>query len=75
MYSQGGGLTNFCVSYSTLFWELKLLQIPKNDLKTLIAKSYSTFKSPSVVTLVPLKGHGEQPFYMLELFHGDLVGV
>lgn len=41
-------------------------EIPNEDLKTLVEKSYSTFRSDEVT---PLK-HLESNIYLLELFHG-----
>ena len=44
-------------------------EIPRNDLKELIDKSYSTFRNVEDVTpLVELIG--EEKLYLLELFHG-----
>ncbi|KAH6604870.1 threonine synthase [Trichoderma cornu-damae] len=41
-------------------------EIPPADLKTIIARSYSTFRSPEVTPLV----HLNENHYLLELFHG-----
>lgn len=41
-------------------------EIPRQDLDTLIEKSYSTFRSSSVTPLAKI----QDGFYVLELFHG-----
>lgn len=41
-------------------------EIPENDLKELIDKSYGTFRTPEVTPVVKLKDN----MYVLELFHG-----
>ncbi|RFU76527.1 threonine synthase [Trichoderma arundinaceum] len=41
-------------------------EIPPADLKDIIARSYSTFRSPEITPLVHLNGN----HYLLELFHG-----
>jgi threonine synthase len=43
-------------------------EIPASDLKTIIDKSYSTFRAADVTPLVPLGDDGN--LYLLELFHG-----
>ncbi|KAJ6263786.1 LOW QUALITY PROTEIN: hypothetical protein Dda_2358 [Drechslerella dactyloides] len=43
-------------------------EIPAEDLKTLIHRSYATFRHPAVTPLVPLLP--EKNLYLLELFHG-----
>lgn len=41
-------------------------EIPENELKELIAKSYATFRSPEVTPIQKMK----ENMYLLELFHG-----
>jgi len=41
-------------------------EIPSQDLRAIINRSYSTFDSPDVTPLVHLKDN----LYLLELFHG-----
>lgn len=56
------------LSYQELAFEVMSLfitDIPSEDLKKLIAKSYSTFRTPEVAPLVPV---GD--FQILELWHG-----
>lgn len=43
-------------------------EIPKQDLKELIEKSYSTFRNEEITPLVEL--NEEKKLYLLELFHG-----
>jgi len=56
------------LSYQELAFEVMSLfatDIPAADLKALIAKSYSTFRTPDVAPVVPVNG-----FHILELWHG-----
>jgi len=43
-------------------------EIPPNDLKDIINRSYATFRSTDTTPLVPLQA--EDNLYLLELFHG-----
>ncbi len=45
-------------------------EIPENDLKDIIKRSYSTFRHKDVTPLVELDG--EKKLYLLELFHGRM---
>lgn len=59
------------LSFADLAYEILSLyispsEIPADDLKTIINKSYSTFRAPDITPLVPLKDN----LYLLELFHG-----
>ncbi|MGE4488735.1 MAG: threonine synthase [Kiritimatiellales bacterium] len=56
------------LSYQDLAFEVMSLfatDIPAADLKVLIEKSYSTFRTPDVAPVVPVNG-----FHILELWHG-----
>ncbi|MFN3504830.1 MAG: threonine synthase [Caldimicrobium sp.] len=56
------------LSYTELAYEVFKLfatDIPAEDLKGLIEKSYKTFRSPEITPLVRV-----EDFYVLELFHG-----
>lgn len=59
------------LSFADLAYEILSLyispsEIPADDLKTIINKSYSTFRAPDITPLVPLKDN----IHLLELFHG-----
>ncbi|KAB5582372.1 tryptophan synthase beta subunit-like PLP-dependent enzyme [Coniochaeta sp. 2T2.1] len=59
------------LSFADLAYEILSLyispsEIPADDLKTIINKSYSTFRAADITPLVPLKDN----LYLLELFHG-----
>ena len=59
------------LSFADLAYEILSLyispsEIPADDLKTIINKSYSTFRAEDITPLVPLKDN----LYLLELFHG-----
>ena len=43
-------------------------EIPAEDLKDIIARSYETFRAPEVTPLIPLDE--KEKLYLLELFHG-----
>ncbi len=56
------------LSYQELAFEVMSLfatDIPAADLKNLIEKSYSTFRTPDVAPVIPVNG-----FHILELWHG-----
>jgi threonine synthase len=56
------------LSYQELAFEVMSLfatDIPSADLKALIEKSYSTFRTPDVAPVIPVNG-----FHILELWHG-----
>jgi threonine synthase len=56
------------LSYQELAFEVMSLfatDIPAADLKALIEKSYSTFRTPDVAPAIPVNG-----FHILELWHG-----
>lgn len=56
------------LSYQELAFEVMSLfisDIPAEDLKALIEKSYSTFRTPDVTPVIPVNG-----FHVLELWHG-----
>jgi threonine synthase len=56
------------LSYQELAFEVMSLfatDIPAADLKALIEKSYSTFRTPDVAPVIPVNG-----FHILELWHG-----
>ena len=56
------------LSYQELAFEVMSLfidDIPAADLKALIEKSYSTFRTPDVTPVIPVNG-----FHVLELWHG-----
>jgi threonine synthase len=56
------------LSYQELAFEVMSLfitDIPANDLKVLIEKSYSTFRTSDVAPVIPVNG-----FHVLELWHG-----
>ncbi|MEI8207450.1 MAG: hypothetical protein WCG03_11285, partial [Kiritimatiellales bacterium] len=56
------------LSYQELAFEVMSLfisDIPAEDLKALIDKSYSTFRTPDVTPVIPVNG-----FHVLELWHG-----
>jgi threonine synthase len=56
------------LSYQELAFEVMSLfatDIPAADLKALIQKSYSTFRTPDVAPVIPVDG-----FHVLELWHG-----
>jgi len=56
------------LSYQDLAFEVMSLfisDIPSEDLKKLIEKSYSTFRTPDVTPVIPVNG-----FHVLELWHG-----
>lgn len=44
-------------------------EIPANDLKEIIRKSYATFRAPDVTPVITLDG--EKNLHLLELFHGE----
>src|SRR5690606_36819663 len=58
------------LSYTELVYEIFTLftndEIPQDDLKKLIADSYSTFRHPEVTPITKLSDE----LYLLELFHG-----
>ncbi|MCJ1248947.1 threonine synthase [Trapelia coarctata] len=59
--------------FSSLAYEILSLyispsEIPSDDLKNIIHKSYSTFRHPAVTILHPLRP--SQNLHLLELFHG-----
>ncbi|KAJ9144818.1 Threonine synthase [Coniochaeta hoffmannii] len=54
------------LAYEILSLYISPSEIPADDLKTIINKSYSTFRAPDITPLVPLKDN----LYLLELFHG-----
>lgn len=59
------------LSFPELAFEIMSLyispsEIPPADLKDIIARSYSTFRSPEITPLVHLR----ENHYLLELFHG-----
>ncbi|OIW27182.1 threonine synthase [Coniochaeta ligniaria NRRL 30616] len=54
------------LAYEILSLYISPTEIPADDLKTIINKSYSTFRAPDITPLVPLKDN----LYLLELFHG-----
>lgn len=59
------------MSYAELAFKIISLyvstdEIPADDLKAIIDRSYSTFRSDAITPLVPLKDN----LNLLELFHG-----
>ncbi|NHN29560.1 threonine synthase [Paenibacillus agricola] len=58
------------LSYQELFLEIFLYyvndEIPLEDLKEMVAKSYSTFRDPAITPVKPIT----DKLYVLELFHG-----
>lgn len=61
------------LSFNELAFEILSLyispsEIPPEDLKDIIGRSYSTFRHPDVTPLVHLDE--EKHLYLLELFHG-----
>lgn len=54
------------LAYEILSLYVSPSEIPADDLRTVINKSYSTFRAPDITPLVPLKDN----LYLLELFHG-----
>ncbi|KAF8428761.1 threonine synthase-like protein [Tirmania nivea] len=66
-------LTFAQLAYEILSLYISPTEIPPADLKTLIERSYSTFRHPDITPTVPLSNHqnpNEGPKYLLELFHG-----
>ena len=45
---------------------ISISEIPDDDLKAIVDRSYSTFRAPGITPLIPLQGN----LYALELFHG-----
>lgn len=54
------------LAFQVLSLYISRSEIPAEDLKTMINKSYSTFRSKEVTPLV----HLNENLYLLELFHG-----
>jgi threonine synthase len=54
------------LAYEILSLYISPSEIPAEDLKGIINRSYSTFRAPDITPLVPLKDN----LYLLELFHG-----
>jgi threonine synthase len=56
------------LAYEVLSLYISQSEIPADDLRQLIERSYSTFRHPEIVPVVPLIP--EQNLHLLELFHG-----
>jgi len=54
------------LAYQVLSLYISTDDIPSNDLKNLLSRSYSTFRAQEITPLVHLKDN----LYLLELFHG-----
>ncbi len=56
------------LAYEILSLYITPSEIPEHDLKDIIARSYSTFRTKEITPLVCLDN--EKHLYLLELFHG-----
>jgi threonine synthase len=54
------------LAFKILSLYISTAEIPADDLKAIIDRSYSTFRAPDITPLV----HLQDNLYLLELFHG-----
>ncbi|KAH3668854.1 hypothetical protein OGAPHI_002609 [Ogataea philodendri] len=62
------GLSFEALAFNIMRFYIKQSEISDDELKTLIAKSYSTFRAKEVTPLVAIDS--QKNLYLLELFHG-----